>query len=103
MLVMLCQSILGLSDEEIVADYHKSDVMREPLASEVMKPRRKGRLDRNLFSGSPREAMSRALDSVRKKHGSVSPGYVDFIGFDQSWRERLRQSIEETSLFSSKL
>lgn len=100
---MLCQSILGLSDEEIVADYHKSDVMRESSASEVMKPRRKGKLDRNLFSGAPREAMVQALDCIRKKHGSVSPGYVDFIGFDQSWRERLVQCIEESSLFSSKL
>jgi hypothetical protein len=100
MLVMLCQSILGLSDEEIVEDYFKWDIMRESSASDIVKPRRKGKLDRNMFAGAPREAMLQTLDYVRTKHGSVSPAYVDAIGFDQSWRERLRKAV---SVLPSKL
>eukprot|EP00549_Striatella_unipunctata_P026217 CAMPEP_0118697516 /NCGR_PEP_ID=MMETSP0800-20121206/14569_1 /TAXON_ID=210618 ORGANISM="Striatella unipunctata, Strain CCMP2910" /NCGR_SAMPLE_ID=MMETSP0800 /ASSEMBLY_ACC=CAM_ASM_000638 /LENGTH=40 /DNA_ID= /DNA_START= /DNA_END= /DNA_ORIENTATION= len=29
------------------------------------------------------------LKFVRKKYGSVSPGYLDDISFDASWRKRL--------------
>lgn len=97
MLVLLCQSILGVSDDEIVDDYNKSDAMRASSASEAMKPRRKGRLDRNVFAGSPREACLGALAFVRTKYGSVSPGYLDYIGFDQSWRDRFRLAIQGTS------
>jgi protein tyrosine/serine phosphatase len=100
MLVMLCQSILGVSDEEIVEDYFKSDSMRESSASDIVKPRRKGKLDRNVFAGSPREAMLQTLDYIRTKYGSVSPAYVDSIGFDQAWRERLQKAA---SLLPSKL
>jgi len=103
MLVLLCQSILGLSDEKIVEDYFKSDVMRASSASEVMKPRRKGRLDRNVFAGSPREACVGALAFLRSKYGSVSPGYLDEIGFDESWRQRFQVVIQDTPSLQSKL
>jgi hypothetical protein len=106
MLAMLCQSIVGLSDVDILDDYHKSDSMRASSASEVMKPRRKGKLDRNVFAGSPREACVGALDFVRSKYGSVCPGYLDAIGFDEQWRRRFRSiamTKQEASLQISKL
>lgn len=97
MLVLLCQSILGLShDDIIVEDYHKSDSMRASSASKAIKPPQKGRLDRNVFAGSPREACVGALEFLRSKYGSVSPGYLDAIGFDEAWRERFRLAIQNT-------
>lgn len=102
MLVMLCQSILDLSDDDIVDDYFKSNVMKASSASDAMKPRRKGRLDRNVFAGSPREACVGALEHVRNKYGSVS-GYLNAIGFDESWRSRFRMAVQEPGQLQSKL
>ena len=103
MLVMLCQSILDMSDEEIVEDYHKSDGMRASPVAKVMKPQRKGKLDRNVFAGSPREACVGALDFIRTKYGTVSPGYLDSIGFDLSWRQRFQLATQEKRSLQSKL
>ncbi|KAL3894335.1 MAG: hypothetical protein SGARI_007777 [Bacillariaceae sp.] len=49
----------------------------------------KGKLDRNIFSGTNRQAMIDTLAFLRSKYGSVSPGYLDAIGFDKAWRRRL--------------
>lgn len=104
MLVLLCQSILGLSDEEIVEDYHKSDVMQASSASKAIKATQKGRLNRHVFAGSPREACVGALAFLRSKYGSISPGYLDSIGFHESWRKRFRLSIKNTpEILQSKL
>jgi hypothetical protein len=88
MLVMLLQSLLEISDEIIVDDYFKSNQMRNGSAA-ADSIRRKGRLDRNFFSGTSPEAMETTLKFLRSKYGSVSPGYLDQIGFDERWRQRL--------------
>jgi hypothetical protein len=53
----------------------------------------RGRLSRKLFSGTNPEAMITTLDFLRGKYGSVSPGYLDSIGFDSPWRQRLLQVL----------
>lgn len=83
---MLCQSMLGLSDEEIVQDYHQSELSSR--AKKKANERRRGKLDRSVFGGAPRDAMTRTLQQLRSKHGSVSPGYLDSIGFTEDWRRR---------------
>ena len=92
---MLCQTILGVSDDEIIADYHLSDVLRKKDEGSAAadsfggeKVRRKGKLDRSVFSGAPKEAMIETLAWIREQYGSVCPGYLDSIGFDESWRRR---------------
>ena len=91
MLVMLLQSILGVPDAAIVADYFQSNQMLDKnegsAAANEIRP--KGRLDRNVFSGTNPEAMIKTLQYLRQKYGSVSPGYLDAIGFDAKWRKRL--------------
>lgn len=85
---MLLQSMLGISDENIVDDYFKSNQMRKgSAAADAIKI--KGRLDRNFFSGTSPEAMETTLLFLRSKYGSVSPGYLDQIEFDERWRQRL--------------
>jgi hypothetical protein len=128
MLAMLLQSLLGVSDDEIIDDYHKSndsflhkrksksttegDESSSAAASATVATTTtttttsaknqsisstKGRLDRNIFSGTNPEAMATTLQFLRQKYGSVSPGYLDDIGFDDSWRRRLISVLATTS------
>lgn len=101
MLVMLLQSLMGASDEDIIEDYYLSNASAAATANNLAAAAVaatvdgsrttpvKGRLDRAIFSGTSREAMVDTLAFVRQKYGSVVPGYMDAIGFDQSWRDRL--------------
>jgi hypothetical protein len=87
-LIMLCQAMLGVNDNEIINDYHGSDQMmiKGSAASESLTGS-KGKLNRIIFSGAPKEAMVKTLEMIRTKHVSVN-GYLDSIGFDTNWRNR---------------
>lgn len=97
---MLCQSILGVSDDTIISDYHMSERLLNPhdnegsaaasaaIRGEVEATSRKGKLSREIFSGSPAKVMASTLDFIRDKYGAVN-NYLDTIGFDSVWRERL--------------
>lgn len=90
---MLLQSIMGLSDDTIIYDYVLSNKMMggSAVADAGLKQRRQqaGRMDRNLFSGANRQTMIKTLAFLREEYGSIVPGYVDAIGFDDPWRKRL--------------
>ncbi len=97
LVIMLCQSILGLSDEVIVSDYNLSERLLNrgegsSAASTVtaagIKQAKKGKLSREIFSGSPAVTMISTLGAIRRKYGSIN-GYLDSIGFDSAWRDRL--------------
>jgi Tyrosine phosphatase family len=91
MLVMLLQSLLGVSDLAIIADYFMSNRMLQDGggSAAVDQVRTRGKLDRRFFSGTNEQAMISTLHFLRRKYGSVSPGYLDAIGFDRTWRNRL--------------
>ena len=86
-LIMLCQAMLGVNDDEIINDYHCSDQMMKGSAASESLTGSKGKLNRIIFSGAPKEAMAKTLDMIRTKHVSVN-GYLDSIGFDTNWRNR---------------
>ena len=103
MLVMLLQSLMGVSDRDIIADYFQSNQMLlqtslhptknnnndEGSAAIANAVRIRGKMDRRAFAGTNEQAMISTLHFLRGKYGSVSPGYLDAIGFDASWRNRL--------------
>jgi len=96
--IMLCQSIMGLSEEEMIQDYHYSEKAfpsKQNGSSVAGDTMMKGRLDRRVFSGAPKQAMRDTLDLLKKDYGSVCPGYLNSIGFDESWRNRFRNLILE--------
>lgn len=95
MLSMLLQSTLGLSDDEIVLDYFKSNQIQNGSAA-LRGIRKKGVMDHDTFSGTNPEAMETTLRFLRSKYGSVSPGYLNDIGFDEIWRRRLLAVIKRT-------
>jgi hypothetical protein len=102
LLVMLCQSMLGVSDEEIIADYHRSDAMKEGSAAlkKALSKQQAGKIDKRIFGGAPKEVMQTTLAWIRSKYGSVSPGYLDDIGFDSSWRDRLSVALRPSQPIS---
>jgi hypothetical protein len=98
MLVMLLQSMLGLRDEDIVADYYLSnEMLKKDDSGSAAAGEIRGRISRKFFSGTNPEAMITTLDFLRSKYGSVSPGYLDSIGFDSQWRQRMLQLLKNGS------
>ena len=101
---MLCQSIIGISDEIIISDYELSETLLSPNDNQgsaaatsidtssssssskstitTIETPVKGKLSREIFSGSPAEVMVSTLDYLHQKYGSVA-NYLDTIGFDQ--------------------
>ena len=88
MLVMLLQSIIGISDDDIIEDYHESESLIDTCKADIT-PSRPGRLNRAMMKRAPRSAMKQTLKYLQERYGSVSPGYLQSIGFDDSWRIRL--------------
>ena len=108
MVIMLLQSLLEMTDEEIIEDYYLSNKMLNGCADtgegsaaaaistrDVGATRGKGE---GIFSGTNRWAMVATLESLRRRYGSVSPGYLDSIDFDSSWRSRLVAVLRPRSL-----
>ena len=116
---MLCQSIIGISDEIIISDYELSETLLSPNDNQgsaaatsidtssssssssskstitTIETPVKGKLSREIFSGSPAEVMVSTLDYLRQKYGSVA-NYLDTIGFDQEWRSRFIQVVAKS-------
>lgn len=94
MLVMLLQSLLGIPDDHIIEDYFLSNRLLRGRGSAAADGVRKwGKLDRKFFTGTNREAMLTTLSFLRSKYGSIAPGYLDSIGFDENWRRRLARVL----------
>jgi len=91
LLVMLCQSIVGVSDDDITSCYHRSDSAMKKRNAAKLPVQTWGKLDRNVFAAAPKDVMTDTLAMLRERYGSVSPGYLDSIGFDATWRQRLVQ------------
>ena len=104
---MLCQSMIGIEDDIIVADYHLSEKLLDrgkgsaaaaTVATTAMARSKdtksssssssnNGKLSREIFSRTPAEVMVSTMTMIRRKYGSIN-GYLDSIGFDSGWRER---------------
>lgn len=104
---MLCQSIIGISDKDIIEDYHMSEQNLVPwevdsVASTAAEatlnytygdhPKQLSssltpKLHREFWVGAPKHVMAETLAWIRESFGSVND-YLDSIEFDASWRQR---------------
>ncbi|CAG9460850.1 unnamed protein product [Pedinophyceae sp. YPF-701] len=92
LIAMLVLGLLGCSDAEIISDFAKSDKHRKvALGGMENKPELK-RLDREVFSRAPPEAMEHILGYVKARYGSIE-AYCSSIGFDATWQRRLRSAL----------
>lgn len=90
LLVMLCQSILDLNEEEMIRDYHRSDHLF-PESTTNLHESQKGKLKKHVFSGAPKEALQQTINTLKVRYGSID-GYLDCIGFNDTWRTRFRKA-----------
>jgi len=91
MLVMLLQSLTEFSDDIIINDYIASDNKSTYFeTAEAESNNRYRELDKKRFARATKEDIVSTLDYLRQKHGSISPGYLEHIGFNNMWRRRLR-------------
>jgi Tyrosine phosphatase family len=103
LLVMLCQSLIGVSDEDIIEDYHLSQNQngKQKATSAAVQRATSNqtgtvKLDRAIFNSAPRHVMQATLDYLRSKNGSIAPGYLNHIGFDISWQRRFQSVASES-------
>jgi protein tyrosine/serine phosphatase len=85
-LSMLCQSMLGVADEDIVKDFAKSSCIRS-LAEKRYEEIFNGKVNVDSFSHASPQTMRLALHYLRNKYGSVA-NYLDSVGFDAAWQNR---------------
>lgn len=83
----------GVSDGDIIADYHRSHGVRRAALGG-------GQIENGLavdysrFRGAPEEVMEHVLAYIRRRYGSLD-GYLDSIGFDRDKRRRLAAALCE--------
>jgi hypothetical protein len=58
-----------------------------------LKNEKSTKLDRSIFHSAPREVMEETLRYLRSEYGSIVPGYLNHIGFDESWQRRFQMAI----------
>jgi protein-tyrosine phosphatase len=85
-LSMLCQHMIGVSDEEILHDYFLSNCIYK-VALDKVKKYMDGKVDFSCYADCDKQSMRTTLAYLRMKYGSVD-GYLDAIGFDEKWRQR---------------
>lgn len=91
-MVCLCiQSLLGVSDDDIVTDYAASE-SELASGSAAMARAYPGLIDKQFFAGAPPHVMRDTLQWLRDEYGSVDT-YLNAIGFDASWQQRFVNSV----------
>lgn len=96
LVTMLLQSAVGVEEKDIVSDFFEShgfDQSRRGSAA-MQAAAERFKIDANVLSGAPPEVMERTLAFLAKTYGSVCPGFLDEIGFEESWRTRLVTALD---------
>jgi len=96
LLTMLLQSAAGVVEKDIVADFaesHGFDRSRQGSAA-MQAVAERFKIDTSVLSGAPPEVMEATLAFLDTKYGSVCPGFLNEIGFDEAWRCRLVAALD---------
>lgn len=86
-IVMLLQAIIGLVDGDMIDDFAASQT---ELSASLSALSHLTMSDMRVFGSADPAIMVDTLAALRDTYGTVSPNYLDAIGFDESWRERFR-------------
>lgn len=91
-LAALLLSILGATEDQIVADYVKSDAWHHVALAGIEDDSRVAKLDRAKFERAPEEAMRHALRHIRRTYGGVEE-YLLGAGLTTGEVGRLRAAL----------
>lgn len=94
LVAMLILSVLGVSDDDILADYVLSDSAYKDINNKkaMVAALQQADVDPDLFLGARPEVMQDTLNYIRTMHGSIQ-GFLEEHGFDAAWRDKLRTSL----------
>ncbi|KAG2442948.1 hypothetical protein HXX76_003024 [Chlamydomonas incerta] len=85
-------AVAGASEEQIVADYARSDAFHRVALAGLESREELAGLDMSLFERAPPEVMAATLAYVRRRYGSMA-GYLESVGFGRDKQERLRAAL----------
>jgi protein tyrosine/serine phosphatase len=88
-LILAC---CGATDEEIIADYIKSDGVDQVALGGLEKMKETQGMDQHLFASAPPEAMKEILDYARDTYGGIQQ-YMKSIGFDEEKQQKLARAL----------
>lgn len=93
---MLVLKIMGASIEEILDDYELSDSVYKDMndSKAMVVSLKQAEVDPEIFLGAKREVMEHTITYIQSKYGSIE-GYLDDYGFNETWREKLRQTLKK--------
>ncbi len=97
-LILAC---CGATDEEIVADYAKSDGVDSVALGGLEKMKETQGMNQHLFASAPPEAMEEILEYARDTYGGGLKQYMTSIGFGEEQQERLAKALASETSWSS--
>lgn len=91
---MLILDVMGASLKEILDDYELSDSVYKDMndSKAMVVSLKQVDVDPKVFLGAKREVMEHTIEYVKSKYGGIE-GYLDDIGFNEVWRDKLRQTL----------
>ena len=93
LIAALVLSVLGASDEEIVADYILSDQVYNQLKSSArVASLSQNDLNPEVFLRAKAPVIIDTIDFIRREFGSID-AFLDTYGFDESWRLKMRENM----------
>jgi hypothetical protein len=92
MTCMLLQFVAGFSDEDMCREYTMSEAEASHIMAKVVKNHKESLLDPAIMGGADMAGIEGALSHLRTTYGSIE-SYLDEIGFDASWRDRLKKVL----------
>lgn len=92
LLSALILSCCGISKEEILEDYTKSNDLNEVALGGIETMESVQGVDKSLFSSAPREALEETLEYITSKYGGVH-AFLDDIGFSFHLQQELKERL----------
>lgn len=88
---MLILSVLGVTDDEILADYVLSDAAYRDINDKkaMVASLSQADVDPETFLRAKPEVMEATMEYIRVTYGSIRQ-YLELHGFDRAWREKMR-------------
>jgi len=98
LIVMLVLSIMGATDDEIIADYVLSDSAYKDIGDKkaMVLALKQTSVDPEIFLRAKPQVMKDTIEYIRSTFGSINK-FLDHYGFDESWREKLRANLAHQS------
>lgn len=94
LITMLTLSVLGVPDDEILADYVLSDSAYSEINDKkaMVASLKQVDVDPEIFLRAKPQVMKDTIAYIRNNFGSIN-NYLDAYGFDENWRNKLRIAL----------